>query len=160
MNTTANKKNNSSQDFVPIKEVREGIIVLEDGTLRMVVMASSLNFALKSTDEQEAIILQYQNFLNSLDFFVQFFIQSRNLNIEPYLETLKKKEKEKSDELLKIQIREYIEFVREFVTSTKIVSKSFYVVIPYSPPFLDTRTNPIIGFINKFFKKNKESQTA
>jgi len=137
MNPINNLKSKASQDIVPIKEIRDGVLVLEDGSLRMILMASSLNFALKSSDEQEAIIMQYQNFLNSLDFSVQFCIQSRDLDIEPYLEMLRAKEKTKTDELLRVQTREYIEFVRELVASIQIVSKSFYVVVPYTPSFME-----------------------
>ena len=81
----------SSQNFVPIKEIRDGIVVLKDNSLRFVLMASSLNFALKSGDEQRAIIMQFQNFLNSLDFSVQFFIQSRQLDIRPYIAPLEER---------------------------------------------------------------------
>ena len=84
----------SSQEFVPIKEVRNGIIVLKDGGLRAVLLASSLNLSLKSSDEQIAIIKEFQNFLNSLDFSVQICVQSRRLDIRPYLLTLENRMKE------------------------------------------------------------------
>src|SRR3989344_6375401 len=119
-----------SQEILQIKEIRDGVLILKDGSLRVVMMASSLNFALKSGDEQTAIVMQYQNFLNSLDFTVQFFIQSRKLNIEPYIEILKGAERKQVNELLKIQIAEYVEFIRTFVRASSIVSKSFYVVVP------------------------------
>ena len=124
----------SAQEFVPIREIRDGIVIMKDGSLRAALMASSLNFALKSGDEQQAIIFQYQNFLNSLDFTVQFFMQSRKLNINPYLDTLKDVEKSQTNELLKIQTKEYIEFVKNFVEASSIVTKTFYIVIPFSPP--------------------------
>jgi type IV secretory pathway VirB4 component len=76
-------KAEATQAFVPIKEVRDGIIILKDGSLRAMVMASSINLALKSQDEQVAIIGQFQNFLNSLEFTVQFFVESRDLDIRP-----------------------------------------------------------------------------
>ncbi len=128
------KKSKSSQEFVAIKEIRDDVVILEDNSMKMILMASSLNFALKSAEEQEAIIMQYQEFLNSLDFSAQFFIQSRHLNIEPYLDSLREAEKKQLNELLKVQIREYIEFVKNFVSLTEIVSKTFYVVVPYVPP--------------------------
>jgi hypothetical protein len=77
-----------SQDFVPIKDIKNGIMVLNDGSLRMMIMTSSLNFGLKSSDEQTAIILQFQNFLNSIEFPIQIFIQSKRLDIRPYLQLL------------------------------------------------------------------------
>ena len=102
----ASKK--STQDFVPVREVRDGIIVLKDGGLRAVLLASSINFALKSDDEQTAFITQFQSFLNSLDFSVQIFIESRMLDIRPYVDTLEVAYKEQLNDLMRVQIREYI----------------------------------------------------
>src|SRR3989344_5385208 len=108
-------KGRASQQFVPVEEIRDGVAILKDKTMHAILMVSSLNFALKSSEEQDAIIAQYQNFLNSLDFSLQFIIQSRKLDIEPYLETLRVAEKAQASELLQIQTREYIEFVKAFV---------------------------------------------
>ncbi len=143
----AQTKAKSSQEFVAVKEIRDGVAILENGQMRMVLMASSLNFSLKSAEEQEAIITQYQDFLNSLDFSLQFFIESRRLNIEPYLESLREAEKKQVNELLKIQSREYIEFVKNFVSLTQTVSKTFYIVVPFSPSVF---TGPK-GIFGKFF---------
>lgn len=121
-----------TQELIPIKEIRDGVLILKDGSLHIALMASTLNFALKSEDEQNAITLQYQNFLNSLDFPVQFFIESRKLNIGPYIAILEEAERQQVNELLKIQTREYIEFVKTFVKSTSIVSKTFYIVVSYT----------------------------
>ncbi|PJE73452.1 MAG: hypothetical protein COV02_02520 [Candidatus Terrybacteria bacterium CG10_big_fil_rev_8_21_14_0_10_41_10] len=122
----------STQDFVPIKEIRDGVIILKDNSMRMILMASTLNFALKSEEEQSAIVLQYQNFLNSLDFPVQFFIQSRKLDIGPYLAILSEAEKSHDNELLRIQTKEYAEFVKNFVQVTNVMSKTFYITVPYT----------------------------
>ena len=103
---TANKK--ASQDFVPVSEVRDGVVILKDGGMRAILMASSINFALKSDDEQTAFILQFQNFLNSLDFSCQIFVQSRQLDILPYIATLEVAYKGQLDVLMCVQIREYI----------------------------------------------------
>ncbi len=146
----------STQDIVPVKEVRDGVVILKDNSLRMIIMVSSMNFALKSSEEQTAIILQYQNFLNSLDFSLQFLIQSRNLNVDPYIETLSKRESEQVNELLKVQTKEYIEFVREFVTATKIVNKNFYVIVPYSPNILEGGKKTAFDFAKSFLKKEKQ----
>jgi hypothetical protein len=126
----------TTQEFVPIKEVRDGIIIMKDGSMRAVVLSSSLNFALKSADEQEAIIYQFQNFLNSLDFSVQISIQSRELDIRPYLATLEKQYNEQLNDLLKIQIKEYVQFVKSFTESQNIMSKTFFVVIPFTPTMI------------------------
>jgi hypothetical protein len=127
----ASKK--STQEFVPVSEVREGIVILKGGGLRAVLLASSLNFALKSEDEQTAFIIQFQNFLNSLDFSLQIFVQSRMLDIRPYVATLEERFKEQLDDLMRIQIREYIEFVKNFTEAANIMTKNFFVVVPYSP---------------------------
>src|SRR3989338_4446517 len=119
------------QNFLTIDSIRDGIITLKDGGQRMVLMASSINFALKAADEQDAVTYQYQNFLNSIDFPVQFIVHSRKLNIAPYLESLKEREKTETNELLKIQISEYVNFVKSFVELTNIISKTFYVVVPF-----------------------------
>jgi len=100
-------------------------------------MCSSLNFALKSPDEQDAITFQYRNFLNALDFPLQFTVHSRHLNIAPYLESLKERQKEELNELLKIQINEYVEFIKTFVDMSNIMSKTFYIVVPFTPPYLE-----------------------
>ncbi len=157
----AKTKAKSSQDFVPIKEIREDIVVLEDGSMRTLLMASSLNFSLKSADEQEAVIMQYQEFLNSLDFSIQFFIQSRRLNIEPYLDSLREAIKKQVNELLKIQITEYIDFVKNFVEMTQIVAKTFYVVVPYTPPAFSSAAGPLGGLggmIDKILGKGKTNK--
>lgn len=136
----------ASQDFLPIREVRDGVAILKDGALRLVLMVSSVNFALKGEDEQTAILLQFQNFLNSLDFHIQLFVQSRRLDIKPYLRTLEERLLAQSNDLLKIQTREYIDFIRKFTESTDIMSKSFFVVIPYSPPVtLTGPSNSLLG---------------
>jgi hypothetical protein len=122
----------SSQDFVPIKEVRNGIVILKDGSLRAILIASSLNLSLKSTDEQHAIINEFQNFLNGLDFPVQISMQSRRLDIRPYLLTLEEKLKMQTEPLMKIQTKEYIDFIRSFTDEVNIMTKTFFIVIPYS----------------------------
>lgn len=129
----------SSQDFVPVREVRDGVVILNDGGLRAVLMASSLNFALKSEDEQNAFIMQFQNFFNSLDFSVQIYIQSRELDIRPYIETLEEAYKGTMDDLMRIQIREYIEFIKSFVEGADIMTKHFFVVVPYTPVAIDVQ---------------------
>lgn len=146
----------STQEFVPIQEVRDGIVVLKDGSMRAIILASSLNFALKSQDEQNSIIFQFQNFLNSLDFSVQMFIQSRKLDIRPYTTLLEERYKEQVNDLMKVQTREYIEFIKTFVENTNIMSKSFFVVIPYTPPLIGAGETAM----SKFFGKKKAPTTV
>jgi hypothetical protein len=133
----------TTQGFVPIQEIRDGVIILKSGGMRSVILASSLNFALKSQDEQNSIMLQFQNFLNSLDFSIQIFVQSKKLDIRPYLALLEDRYKDQQTDLMKVQVREYIEFIRTFVESTNIMSKSFFVVIPYDPPIIGGKDNPL-----------------
>src|SRR5438046_1657691 len=129
----------ATQDFVPIKEIRDGILILNDGSLRALIMTSSLNFALKSQDEQNSIIYQFQNFLNSLNFSVQIFIESRKLDIRPYVSLLEQREKDQASDLMKIQTHEYIEFIKSFTENTNIMSKSFFIVIPFTQAILQTK---------------------
>lgn len=144
---------NPTQEFVPVKEIRDGVVILKDDSLHMILMASTLNFALKSEDEQTAIIAQYQNFLNSLDFSIQFFIQSRKLNIESYITALKQLEKKQDNELMKIQTKEYIEFVKNFVKISNVMEKTFYISVPYSTASMEVKKNFIGGIVTGFFKK-------
>ncbi len=121
-----------TQEFLEIKDIREGVLILKDSNIRGILMVSSMNFALKSDDEQSAIIYAFQSFLNSLDFACQIVLQSRNLNITPYLDNIRALEKTQPNELLKAQISSYEEFIKGLVQGDSIMTKSFYVVVPYS----------------------------
>lgn len=136
-----------AQDFVPIKEVRNGIIILKDGGLRAVLIASSINLSLKAADEQVAIINQFQAFLNGLDFPTQIVIQSRRLNIRPYLLMLENRLKEQTEPLLKIQTKEYIDFIRSFTDEVNIMTKTFFVVVPYSSSIIKSKNSLIDSFL-------------
>ena len=123
----------SSQKFIPIDDIHDGVVILKDGSMRMILMASSVNFALKSEDEQIGIIMQFQNFLNSLEFSTQIYIQSRRLDIKPYIALLQSRLNSEVSDLMRIQIEEYIEFVRNFTDNSNIMAKSFFVIVPYHP---------------------------
>ena len=150
-------KSEATQNFVPIQEVRDGIVILKDGSMRALLMTSSLNFALKSEGEQQSIIFQFQNFLNSLDFSIQISLQSRRLDIRPYIALLEARQKEQTNDLLKIQIKEYIQFIKTFTENTNIMTKTFFIVVPYSPPQLTASKSS--QFFNKKNTKT-ENQTA
>ena len=128
-----NKVRVSTQQYLDIAEIKEDTVIMRDGTLRAVLLISSINFALKSEDEQNAIISAYVSFLNNIDFPLQIVIQSRELNIDGYIETLKQKAKEQTNELLKIQTNEYMQYISELISMSKIMNKRFYIVIPYNP---------------------------
>jgi hypothetical protein len=150
-------KASPTQEFVPIDEVRDGIVILKDGSLRGIFMASSLNIALKSEQEQEAILFQFQNFLNSLDFSVQIFVQSRELDIRPYVTLLEGRLVEQTNDLMKIQVREYIDFVKSLTEGTNIMTKSFFIVIPYSPPILAGKNGIVSGVTSMIGASGKQS---
>ncbi len=147
-NKSVEKKKNSlpsTQSHLPIGEVKQDTLVMKDGTLRAVLLVSSINFALKNDDEQSAIISAYVSFLNSLDHPLQVVIQSRQLHIKPYLNTLVEKERQQTNELLRAQIADYRSFVAELVDLGKIMSKQFFVIVPYDP-----LSNKKKGFFNRF----------
>ncbi len=133
MKTKKRTKMPSTQAYLPIAEIKDSVVVLKDGTLRAVLLVSSINFALKSDDEQNALISSYVGFLNSLDFPLQIVAQSRKLQVQPYLDKLVAIEKELTNELLKVQIADYRSFVKELVEIGQIMTKRFYVVVPYDP---------------------------
>jgi len=123
----------ATQRFLDIAEIRDDLAIMKDGTLRAVLMVSSINFALKSADEQEAIVQAYMSFLNGLEYPLQIVIQSRKMNIDPYLASLSERQKAVENELLKTQIIDYRNFVRELVEMGEIMQKRFYVTVSYDP---------------------------
>lgn len=126
-------KRPSTQKHLDVAEIREDAVIMRDGTLRAVLAVSSINFALKSEDEQTAVIAQYVQFLNTLEYTLQIVLHSRRLDIEPYLAKLGELEKRQTNELLKVQMADYRAYVTELVSLGDIMTKSFYVVVPYSP---------------------------
>jgi len=154
MPNNLNTKNASaSQDFVPIEEVRDGVVVLKNGGMRAILMASSVNFALKSEDERTGFIFQFQNFLNSLDFSTQIYIQSRDLDIRPYIATLEDAYAKTTDDLMRIQIKEYMTFIQRFVEGANIMTKQFFVVVPFNPTVVN-----LSGGISSIFGKKTKTQ--
>lgn len=139
-------KNAATQDFVSIRDIKENVVISKDGQMLMLLLASSINFALKSIDEQRAVLGQFQNFLNTLDFTLQIYVQSRRLNIEPYLELLSGLKDKQDNELMQIQLREYVEFIKTFTTNVDVMSKNFFVAVPYTP----SKINITKGITNLF----------
>jgi len=142
-----------SQQFVEIKEIKNDVVYLKSGGLRKILIVSGVNFDLKSETEQTLILNGFQNFLNTLDFSIQLFIHSRKTNIDLYLEKIAARKQEEENELLKIQIEEYIQFIRSFVEQNAIISKTFFVIVPYDPVALPSQTKGILSL----FKKTKPS---
>ncbi len=146
----------SSQDFIPIHQVKEGIIVLKNKGLRGILMVSSINIALKSKDEQEAILYQFQSFLNSLDFPCQIVVQSRKTNITGYIEKIKNLEENQKNELLRQQTAGYRQFLEDFVTKESIYTKSFFVVVPYAIPGVTAAKGGKEGVDQDNFKRGRD----
>lgn len=145
----------ATQRYLDIAEVRDDMVILKDGTVRAVLLVSSINFALKSADEQEAIVQSYMAFLNALDFPLQIVVQSRPMNIESYLTSLAAYQRESENELLRTQIADYRNFVQELVDLGDIMQKQFYLVIPYNP-----LTNKRKNFFQRFAEALSPSSTA
>lgn len=143
--TNAKAGGASTHKYVDVAEVHDGVVVMRNGSLRAILMMSSINFDLKSSDEQDAIILQYQNFLNSLDFPLQVVVSSRKLNIGPYIQVLNDRERRTESEALRLQIAEYRAFIKNLTEITNIMSKFFYVVVPFSP--VESEENGFFGRI-------------
>jgi hypothetical protein len=126
-------KGPSTQQFIPIKEIKEGVVVMRDGSLRVVLMLSSINFALKSDEEKNAIISSYQSFLNSLPFPVQIHVKSRKLHLDGYLAILDQQLAKQTNELLRLQTSQYKDFIGELLEYASIMEKRFFVIVPFYP---------------------------
>ncbi len=146
------------QQKIMIEEIKDGVVVLKGGDLRGVLMASSVNFSLKSTDEQDSLIFKYQSFLNSLDFPVQILMVSRHLNIDGYLASIEQKRKEQANELLRIQIAEYLDFIKNLVQVGNIMDQSFFVIVPLAR--VEKKESGIIEKLGLFQgPKNEEAKS-
>lgn len=123
----------STQQYLDIAEIREDVVIMKDGSMRAVLLVSSINFALKSAEEQEALVAAYVGFLNTLEWPLQIMVQSRKLNIDAYLDQLRQAEKAQTNELLKVQIGDYVNFVSELVELGQIMTKKFFVTVAFNP---------------------------
>lgn len=138
-NRQASQSTPSTQKYLQIAEIRDDTIIMKDGSIRSVLLVSSINFALKSEDEQNAIVSAYINFLNSMDSPMQILIQSRKLDLEQYLNYLKDAQAKQTNDLLKIQMAEYQQYITELVALGNIMTKRFYVIVPFEPFSSKTR---------------------
>ncbi len=127
---------NSTQNSLIIAEIRDGIVIMNDGSYRAVAMAKSINFDLMSQQEREAIESSYQGFLNSLYFDIQIFIRSRRVDIRPYMERLTRLRNEQDNMLLALLMEDYIQYITDLSQETNIMNKQFYIVVPFYPPGL------------------------
>lgn len=154
----AKEETQPTQQFIDIREVKNDIVILKNGSLRRILMVSGINFELKSEEEQNLIIYAYQNFLNTLDFSIQIVIHSRKLNIGSYIEKLSLIKDQEENELLKSQTGEYIEFIKSFMESNEIMAKNFFVVIPYDPIVIPGSGKKFLGILG--FGKKEEPSVA
>ncbi len=151
---------NSTQNTLQIAEIRDGILIMQDGSFRAVMAAQSINFDLMSPEEREAVEYSYQGFLNSLYFPVQIFVRSQKVDIRPYIEKLDKIRSEHDNMLLALLMEDYINFMSMLAQETNIMDKKFYVVVPY---FKSMDGQAILdqgkGFMQNFFGKKDEKVT-
>lgn len=141
------------QKFVEVKEIKQGVAIMKNNSMKAICICSSLNFDLLSTDEREAVVARFQEFLNSLDFSMQIIIASRHFEIDNYLNQIRELEKKQTNELLRVQTSEYINFVESFVEFANIMNKSFYVVIPFR--VVEAREESFMGKIKNIITAQK-----
>ena len=146
----------ATQSFLRISEIKNDVVVLDDGSLRAIIGVSSTNFDLKSQEEQDSIIFNFQRFLNSLDFSIQILMQSRKMEIGGYIEKLKKLAEKQTNELLRVQTTEYTEFVSRLIENASIMNKNFYIIVPLSENIFPQAP----GFLSKFFGGGNSAQIS
>ena len=147
---------NPIQEKINIKEIRDGVVILDDNSLRAVLLCSSINFFLKSTEEQSSLTYAYQGFLNSLDFNLQIMMVSRKLDISDYLDILMEKQKVQQNELLKIQTTEYIDFIKSLTEMANIMSQTFFAVIPFVT--MEQKTDTLVNKITNIFTQKQTTK--
>ncbi len=143
----------STQVYLKISEIRDNTVVLKNGGLRSVILVSSINFNLKSEEEQNAIIYSYQGFLNTLEFPIQIVVRSKKLDIDDYLDKLKKLGEKQTNPLLQKQTFEYVEYIAKLVEYADIMEKEFFVIVPYDP-YRSQKTNMIQKFLQNISPKD------
>ena len=155
--TKSKQIGNPTQTFLKLSEIRDETIIMQDGTLRAVLAISSTNFDLKSEEEQNALIYSYQRFLNSLEFHIQILLQSRKMDIGEYTGKLKGMMERQTNELLRMQTSEYIDFIDRLVESANVMNKNFYVIVPYEMSVTATGSTSIFS---KIFGTGKTQQVT
>ncbi|MDO8444272.1 MAG: hypothetical protein Q7S80_02110 [bacterium] len=139
---------NSTQQAISIAGIKDGVVVMKDGSYRLVLQVAATNFALKSEQEQNSIIFQYQSFLNSLHFPIEIVISSRRLDLTPYIAKIEKLGEAQTSEILKMQTTDYVDFLRKLIDIANIMKKTFYAVVSFEPVSIQK-----IGFLGSLFGK-------
>lgn len=148
----------NTQDLVEVENIKNKTVILKDGSLRQIIMVGGINFNLKSEEEQNLITQMYQNFLNSLNFQIQIIVHSRKVNIESYLKNLEERKAQEKSALLQDQISEYQEFIRRFVSDNAIMSKTFFVVVPFYPLTASLPVKSAASFLPFLGKKTQTKE--
>lgn len=149
---------NSTQNSLLISEIRDGIVIMNDGSFRAVVMCRSINFDLMSPQEREGVEYSFQGFLNSLYFPVQIFIRSSKIDMRPYIEKLEKVRSEHDNMLLAYLMDDYIDYISAVSQQTNIMDKRFYVVVPFFPPAsADMIKSASKGFLSTIFGQKEQT---
>ena len=126
------KNKTSSRNQIAIKGVEDGIILLPNDEYRAVMQVSSLNFELRSEEEQDTIIDTYESFLNSVGSSLQILIRTREIDMDKYLEDLSNRLNGESEQIYRDQLQNYDEFIRSLITTNKILTRHFYIIVPYT----------------------------
>jgi type IV secretory pathway VirB4 component len=134
------KETFSSQSLISLQQIRKGVVILKNGSLRSVLEVSGINFDLKSEEEQSSVLISWRNLINNLDFPLQVVAHSRRVNIESYLNFLQEKIGQETNNLLKLQGEDYYTFIKGLVTGNNIMKKKFYVIVPYDPIMIKPKT--------------------
>jgi hypothetical protein len=154
-------KDSSTQRYLPFSEIRDNLIVMKDGSSRMVLRVHALNFNLKSTEEQDAILMSYQRFLNSLNFPIQIIVRSLKVDIEAYINRLKNIALKQSNTLLQEQTYRYIDFLTNLIDLAQIMKKEFYIVVPFDFEANESvkKTN-LFGIFQSFYASLKQEESV
>lgn len=151
---------NTTQNSLLISEIREGMVIMSDGSFRAVVACKSINFDLMSSREREGVEFSYQNFLNALYFPIQIFIRSQRVDIGPYIDRLATIRRSQDNMLLNVLMDDYINFIDILSQEANIMDKSFFVIVPFYPAGdLNSMKDQAKGFFGKIFSKPQTTAT-
>lgn len=154
-------KDGSTQRYLPFSEIRENMILMKDNSSRMILKVHALNFNLKSTEEQDAILMSYQRFLNALNFPIQLIVRSLRVDIEAYINKLKILSDKQQNTLLKNQTDRYIDFLLTLIDVAQIMKKEFYIVVPYDQEGNESvRKNGITGIFTSFWRSISQEESV
>lgn len=148
----------STADLIQIQDLRDGVLMLKDGSLRAVVRITAINFELRSTEEQQAVLQQFASFLNAVDYPIQMVVHSRRYDIREYVATIQAATEQLTNELLQVQATEYMRFVTELADLANIMSKYFYIVLPLTI-VAPTETKGMLSGFKDMFKKTPSASS-